>query len=122
METMEKHYTPEQQTYLRERHVEVGEDRIREVETEWHELFAAFRCEMDFGVDPESERMLELARKALSMVAEFTGGNAGFERPLKNMKRETPEVLKSKGFGLYDELGAFYNQAITAARLADGSQ
>ncbi len=37
----EKYYTPEQMEWFQQRRLQVGEERIREVEAEWPRLIAA---------------------------------------------------------------------------------
>ena len=49
---LEKYYTPEQLEEIERRRQQVGEERIREAETEWQELMAQVRAEMDRGTDP----------------------------------------------------------------------
>ena len=72
MTQMENYYTPEQLRGLQKRRAEVGEDRIRAVETEWNDLFAEFRQAMDRGDDPASEPVLALARQARALIADGT--------------------------------------------------
>jgi hypothetical protein len=85
MNRMETYYTPEQLDYLRKRREVVGEERIREVEQEWPELLAQVRAEMAKGTDPASEPIRRLAQKWQSLVREFTGGDPGIERSLRNL-------------------------------------
>lgn len=79
-EKIEKHYTPEQLEYLRERRRELGEERIREVEAEWPGLMQEVRAEMERGTDPADERVQRLAGRWMELVEEFTGGDPGIAR------------------------------------------
>ncbi len=112
MTMFEKYYTPEQLKQLEERAKLVGENRIKEVESEWNDLFARYREEMAKGTDPASETVQALALKSKSLIAEFTGGDAGIERSLSNMYRQEggPQILSGHGCDvdqqLWDYMGA----------------
>lgn len=90
--SVESYYTPEQLARLARRGEVLGEDRIREVQQEWVELFAAYERAMNAGADPGGEEVRALARKSEALVAEFTGGEADIEASLTHMYRsEGPE-------------------------------
>ena len=97
-ETFEKYYTREQLEELAERREIVGEERIRQAETEWRELIAAVRTEMERGTDPGSEKVRELARQWRGLIEEFTGGNPEIEESLRRMYRDEPNVAADKGY------------------------
>lgn len=107
----EQYYTPEQLEQLARRREEVGEDRIRAVEREWRELFAAFGAAMEQGRDPASEDVQALARKSSSLIEEFTGGDPGIRRSLGDMYRGegAENVMASHGMdvpaGLWEYMG-----------------
>ena len=109
MTQMENYYTPEQLEGLQKRRVEVGEDRIRAVETAWNDLFAEFRQAMDRGDDPASEPVLALARQARALIAEFTGGDKGIERSLGNLYANEPSAKKR--IGVEPELWTYMTRA-----------
>lgn len=83
-----KYYTPEQMEQLARRREEVGEARIEEVQREWAGLFAAYEKAMDGGLDPASEEVLTLSRRAAALIEEFTGGDPGIRDSLSRMYRE----------------------------------
>jgi DNA-binding transcriptional MerR regulator len=97
MTMYEKYYTPEQRAQLEERRKTIGDERIREVEQAWPKLIAEVRAEMEKGTDPSSERARELAARWISLVAEFTGGDAGIAKSLGRMYRAEPEVRERTG-------------------------
>jgi DNA-binding transcriptional MerR regulator len=107
----EKYYTPEQLEQLERRAEAVGPDRIREVEQEWSELFAAYGKAMAEGLDPASEEVRALARKSAALVTEFTGGDPGIRSSLEAMYRAEggEQVLGSHGMhvpqGLWEYMG-----------------
>ena len=107
----ERYYTPEQLEELGARREQVGEERIRQVQQEWQELFAAYEEAMKAGLDPASEEVQALARKSAALIGEFTGGNPGIARSLDNLYRsEGPQqVMASHGMqmapGLWSYLG-----------------
>src|SRR5690606_15158370 len=77
IEVFEKYYTPDQMERLRRRREEVGEDRIRQVEQEWRDVFAGYREAMEQGLPPSDPKVRALAKKSNDLIAEFTGGDAG---------------------------------------------
>ncbi len=85
VEKAESYYTQEQLETLKERTLQVGEARIRQVEAEWPELIAEVRAAMDRGADPASEPVQALARRWKALVEEFTGGDAGIAQNLQRM-------------------------------------
>jgi DNA-binding transcriptional MerR regulator len=107
----EKYYTPEQLDQLAVRRRQVGEERIRQVQEEWQELFAAYEKAMAAGLDPASEQVKALARKSAALIREFTGGDPGIATSLGDMYRgEGPEkVMSSHGTsmapGLWEYMG-----------------
>jgi DNA-binding transcriptional MerR regulator len=93
MNMFEKYYTPEQQEWLKQRGSQVGEERIRQVETqEWPNLIAAVRAEMDQGSDPASGPVQAFAQRWLALVQEFTGGDSGIEKSLKTMYQQEQTI------------------------------
>ena len=96
-ERIKKAYSPEQLTYLAQRRRDVGEARMREVQGEWQELFAAYRASLERGDDPASEAVQELARRSHALIEEFTGGDAGVRESLGRMYQENPEMPREMG-------------------------
>jgi len=94
---VEKYYTPEQQDYLKARADLLGEERIRQVETEWQDLIEQARTEMINGTDPSSESVQALARRWRSLIQEFTGGNPGIEQSLNQMYHQEGTEVASRG-------------------------
>lgn len=97
---MDKHYSADQLEYLARRREEVGEDRIRQVQAEWADLFRRFQEQMERGTDPGAPEAQELARKAAGLVAEFTGGDPGIAQSLGNMYREEGPEKVMEGHGM----------------------
>lgn len=96
----EKYYTPEQLEQLRAREETIGQERIEEAQDEWAAVFAGFQEASARGAEPSDPEVLALARKARSLIEEFTGGDPGIARSLANMYRsEGPErVLGPHGY------------------------
>jgi MerR family transcriptional regulator, thiopeptide resistance regulator len=67
-----KYYTPEQQDYLKGRGELLGEERIRQVETEWQNLIQQVHTEIEKGTDPTSEPVQAPAQRWLELIREFT--------------------------------------------------
>jgi DNA-binding transcriptional MerR regulator len=92
MTMFEKHYTQEQLAELENRRKELGEERIRQVENEWPQLMALVQKEMDAGTDPADPKVQALAKRWMSLVQEFTGGNAGIFKSLSCMYQSEQAV------------------------------
>jgi DNA-binding transcriptional MerR regulator len=92
MTMFDRYYTPEQLDELSQRRAELGDARIREVETEWPKLMDEVRAEMEAGTDPADERVQALARRWQALIREFTGGNPGIERSLGTMYQHESSV------------------------------
>lgn len=119
---IDKYYTPEQLECLKQRERIVGRERIEQVQEEWKSLFDRFRSEMEQGTAPDDPRVIALAQRGLSLIREFTGGDAGIQASLSRMYRREggPKVLNRHGYSLDDKLWEYYGKAMTAARQADG--
>lgn len=113
MTMFEKYYTPEQLEQLAARAEEVGEERIREVQEEWKELFLALREQIDDGAGPEDEAVQALALQARGLVREFTGGDPEIAASLARMYREEgPSAADHGDFRADPEVMAFLNAAM----------
>lgn len=114
-----KYYTPEQLERIARRSEELGPERIGQSEVEWQELFAAFGRAMDEGLDPACDEVQALGRKALALVDEFTGGDAGIHASLARMYREEggEDLLARQGMTFKEGLWQYYLRAMTARGL-----
>ncbi|HVS36636.1 MAG TPA: MerR family transcriptional regulator [Gemmataceae bacterium] len=92
MNMLDKYYTPEQKEELKERGRQLGEDRIRQAETEWQEIIAQVRAAMEAGVDPASEPIRRLARRSKELVEAFTGGNPEIQKSLQKMWKQEQNI------------------------------
>ncbi len=97
MTMFDKYYTPEQMKQLEDRRQSVGEERIREVQEEWQQLYADAQAEMEKGTDPADEAVQRLVLKSKALIAEFTGGDDGIEVSLANMWNQEPGVRQQWG-------------------------
>jgi DNA-binding transcriptional MerR regulator len=114
MNMYEKYYTPEQMEWFKQRRLQVGDERIREVEADWPKLIAEVRAEMERGTDPASEAVQSLARRWMGLVQEFTGGNAEIEKAVGNLYQQEASVGCQNGIDA--ALFAYINRANTAAK------
>lgn len=111
----ERYYSPEQREQMEARANEVGAERIAEVQEAWSRLHAEMDEARLAGHAPDSPTVQALAERARSFVAEFTGGDQGIERSLGSMVSDQPSTLY-RMWGISDELGAFYSEAMAALR------
>lgn len=113
----EKYYTPDQMDQLARRKEEVGEKRIRQVQEEWKELYRRFGEQMEAGAGPDDPQVRALARKAESLIEEFTGGDAGIRASLESMyRKEGTRPLEAHGWNVDPGVHGFLNQAVRAAQ------
>jgi hypothetical protein len=89
---MEKYYTPEQLEELRKRRAQLGDERIRQVETEWPTLIEQVRAERDRGTPPTDERVRQIAKRRMELVNEFTGGHPGIAQSLGRMWQQEQSI------------------------------
>ena len=88
----ERYYTPDQFAELEQRREALGEDKIREVEQEWADIFATLKTEMENGTDPADPKLRPIGERSRELLEMFTGGNPGIEKSLKTMyETEGPE-------------------------------
>jgi MerR family transcriptional regulator, thiopeptide resistance regulator len=88
----ERYYTTDQLAELEQRREALGEDKIREVEQEWADIFATLKTEMENGTDPADPKLRPIGERSRELLEMFTGGNPGIENSLKTMyETEGPE-------------------------------
>ena len=95
----EKYYTQEQLEELKQRRLQLGDEQIRQGEAAWKELISQVQTEMKNGSDPASETMQELARRWMSLIQAFTGGNPEIEKSLNTMYEQEGVAIASQGVG-----------------------
>jgi DNA-binding transcriptional MerR regulator len=93
----EKYYTPEELQRLEQRRAQVGAQRMREVEQEWPRLIGEVRAEMERGTPPGDARVKKLAQRWMSLVQEFTGGDAQIAAKAKQMYQKEPSLQQQSG-------------------------
>ncbi len=111
-----KYYTPEQLDALARRGREMGSEGLRQAQVEWTRLFAAFEAAMEQGLDPASEEVRALSRKAAALVEGFTGGDPGIGASLARMFREEggQDILARQGASFKPGLWDYYMKAMEA--------
>jgi hypothetical protein len=114
MTMISTHSSEEQLEWLRQRHEEVGEERIREVEAEWPRLMAEVHAELDAETDPSDPKVQVLMERWSGLVSEFTGGNPGIERFLTPFF-EHEDTLPT-GETIDCELSAYVGKAMAARK------
>ena len=85
MTMVEQYYTPEQLQQLEQRRQQLGDDKIREVQQEWTDLYARLRELREAGVDPAVEEPQALGRRAGELIEMFTGGDPDVRASLQRM-------------------------------------
>ena len=93
MTMTDKYYTTQQLERLSDLRRIVGDERIQEAQAAWRELFEKFGSAMEAGIDPAGEPVQALARKAKSLIEEFSGGDPGIQRSLEEMHRDDPDGM-----------------------------
>ena len=111
---IEKYYTAEQLQQLEQRRAEFGEDRIKEVQQEWIDLYGRLRELREAGVDPAADEPQALGRRADELIAMFTGGDPGIAASLQRMYEQEGPAKGSRGMGSPEDFA--YLEAIKSAR------
>ena len=70
-----KYFTPDQRKKIEERGRVVGQERIRQSQTQWKDLIEQIRAEMAKGTDPASECVQRLAKRYRGLIDEFPSGS-----------------------------------------------
>jgi DNA-binding transcriptional MerR regulator len=113
MKMSERYYTPDQLQALAERREQFGEEKIREVEREWGEIFAALRADMEAGTDPVDPKFVPVRARMSELIAMFTGGDAGIQSSLHSMWAN--EDVEEVSHGMVDRRLAAYIGAVMRA-------
>ena len=100
MTMFEKYMTEEQLETLRKRGETVGPQRMKEVQEEWPRLIEEVRAEMQRGTDVNSPQVQALAKRWMSLVNEFSGGDAAIETSVSTMYRSEPGAAERFGFDM----------------------
>lgn len=93
----EKYFSKEQLQDLEARKTELGQDKIKEVQTRWEVLTNQVRSAMEKGTDPTESNVQKLAAEWNSLVTAFTGGNPKIEFGLQNMYSNEPKMRENVG-------------------------
>ena len=93
MTMIENYYTPEQLDDLKKRREFVGEERMNQAPKDWEILMAEVRAEKEKGTDPSDPRVLDLARRWMALVNEFTGGDTGVAQSLGRLWKEQGDQI-----------------------------
>ena len=112
MTSLEREFTAEEWTEIKERGERLGRDHVRAVEREWPPLIARMRAAMLRGDDPASADVARLAIRWRELVREFTGGNAEIARKVRAGYLNDPDRMERSG--LDPELFAYANRALRA--------
>jgi len=100
MTMFEKYMTEEQLETLRKRGEAVGPQRMKEAQEEWPRLIEEVRAEMQRGTDVTSPQVQALAKRWMSLVNEFSGGDAAIETSVSTMYRSEPGAAERFGFDM----------------------
>jgi DNA-binding transcriptional MerR regulator len=92
MTMIDRHYSPEQREQQARRRDLLGEQRIQDAQNEWAELIDDVRTAMARGTDPRSSTGQRLAQRWNGLVGEFTGGDPGIERSLRDIYQAEPQA------------------------------
>jgi DNA-binding transcriptional MerR regulator len=115
---IEKYFTPEQMTLIREGREQAGEETLRQKQEEWAELIALVRAEMEKGTDPGNANVQALAKRWLDLVNWSTGGDPGMKQSLKRLWEEQGDNLSAQFGSRYDSrpVWGYIDKAIAAAK------
>lgn len=113
---MEKYFTTDQLSTLKERAEQIGKAGIENVETAWATLIPQVQAAMDRGDDPASAPVQAMAARWKELVNAFTGGDAGIMKAVKEMyANEGPRLAQMHGPVPTPAMFEFIKQAWVAA-------
>lgn len=112
----EKHYTPEQLAELAKRREALGPEAMEKAQSDWAELIAAVRSEMERGTEPTAEPVLALARRWQGLIDAFTQRDPAMTASLgKVWREERPRLEAEHGAAVPSaEMMAYIGQALRA--------
>jgi DNA-binding transcriptional MerR regulator len=98
MTMVESHYTKEQLDWLARRRAEVGDERIREVETAWPRLIEEVAAAIDAGIPPDDPRAHALAARWTALVREFSAGDREIEGVVQQLwEQQGAQLVQQHG-------------------------
>lgn len=113
MTAIERHFSSEQLSYLRDRAQSIGPDAIRAAQEEWPALIREMTKAMKEGEDPASPRAQALTARWKTLIEAFTGGDPEVEASLARMYLAEPGLAESQS--LQGELLSYVARALEAA-------
>jgi DNA-binding transcriptional MerR regulator len=113
MTMAEKYYTPEQLAQLEERRQKLGDEGMRKAQEDWGALIAEADALRASGAAPTDPRARGLADRWATLVAQFTGGDAGIHDSLNTMYETEGPERASRGM-VSPELMAWMREAVAA--------
>jgi MerR family transcriptional regulator, thiopeptide resistance regulator len=102
MTMIETYFTPAQLDLIRERREEAGEAFLKQKQTEWAELIASIRAEMEQGTHPGDAKVQALAQRWQSLVDFTTGGDPEMLQSIKRHWEEQGDNLVAQHGAEYD--------------------
>ncbi len=93
MTMIEHYYTPEQLDNLKTRRELIGEERMSQAPRDWDTMMAEVRAEQEQGTDPCDPKVLDLARRWMVLVNEFTGGDPGVAQSSGRLWKEQGDQI-----------------------------
>lgn len=83
-------FTEEQMEKIKKQGELLGPEKIKAVESEWPQLIAKVRAEMEKGTPPAFEEVRLLAKRWQELVGMFTGGDPEIQATLNKRYKEQP--------------------------------
>lgn len=92
----EKYYTAEQLEELASRRDAMGPEALEQGQSDWADLIAAARAEMEKDSDPASQPVLDLARRWQGLIDAFTRQEPGITESLGNLWANERQTLEQQ--------------------------
>jgi DNA-binding transcriptional MerR regulator len=118
MTMLETYFTPEQLEAIRKRREELGTDYLRQKQTEWADLIAAARGEMERGTDPADPIVQALAQRWLRLVEFTTGGDPAMLQSIKRHWEQQGDAIVAQYGSELDSrpIWGYMEKAVAAAK------
>lgn len=97
MRRFEQYFSEDELQAFARRRAAMGEDRLRDIEAEWHRLIGQVQAEMARGTPSASPAVLALAQRWRVLARQFVGQNEGLKQKVQAMYENEPGLQRETG-------------------------
>lgn len=108
---VDKYFTKEQLEKMKSQVDKISIEDKEQMESQWSKLVADIRAELEKGTPPENQRVVELAKKWMSLIEVFTGCEQEIVKSAERFHSENPN--NPLQYGIDGELYMYINKAMS---------